>query len=71
GSGSSSGGGGLKNKNAKKRDPEARARRKELNKVKATLGRLQRRVDGFWYSKLPFAGASGFRKRVLLVSEGG
>ncbi|CAN0478225.1 unnamed protein product, partial [Ectocarpus sp. 12 AP-2014] len=49
-----------------KKDPEARARRKELSKVKSTLGRLQRRVDGFWYSKFPFAGASGFRKRVLL-----
>ncbi|CAN0117638.1 unnamed protein product, partial [Ectocarpus fasciculatus] len=49
-----------------KKNPEARARRKELGKVKSTLGRLQRRVDGFWYSKFPFAGASGFRKRVLL-----
>lgn len=73
GKGSSSGNGGsssssVKSKNKKKRDPEARARRKELSKVKATLGRLHRRVDGFWYSKLPFAGASGFRKRVLLVS---
>ncbi|CAM9431687.1 unnamed protein product, partial [Ectocarpus sp. 12 AP-2014] len=52
-----------------KKDPEARARRKELSKVKSTLGRLQRRVDGFWYSKFPFAGASGFRKRVLLAME--
>lgn len=51
----------------KKKDPEARARRKALAKVKSTLGRLQRRVDGFWYSKHAFAGASGFRKRVLLV----
>lgn len=60
-----------KPKGKKKKDPEARARRKELSKAKATLGRLRRRVDGFWYSKLPFAGASGFRKRVLLVSEEG
>ncbi|CAN0291024.1 unnamed protein product, partial [Ectocarpus sp. 13 AM-2016] len=52
-----------------KKDPEARARRKELSKVKSTLGRLQRRVDGFWYSKFPFAGASGFRKRVLLCTS--
>ncbi|CAN0312582.1 unnamed protein product [Ectocarpus sp. 4 AP-2014] len=51
-----------------KKDPEACARRKELSKVKSTLGRLQRRVDGFWYSKFPFAGASGFRKRVLLMT---
>ena len=54
----------------KRKDPEARARRKALSKVKSTLGRLQRRVDGFWYSKHAFAGASGFRKRVLLVRIG-
>eukprot|EP00904_Undaria_pinnatifida_P000721 jgi/Undpi1/1064/HiC_scaffold_10.g04527.m1 len=51
-----------------KRSLESRALRKDLAKVKSTLGRLRRRVDGFWYSKLPFAGASGFCRRVLLVS---
>ncbi|CBN76123.1 hypothetical protein Esi_0314_0031 [Ectocarpus siliculosus] len=65
GKGNSSSSSSSKAKKTKK-DPEARARRKELSKVKSTLGRLQRRVDGFWYSKFPFAGASGFRKRVLL-----
>ncbi|CAM9139995.1 unnamed protein product, partial [Pylaiella littoralis] len=62
-------GGSSKAAARKKKSPEARARRKELAKVKSTLGRLQRRVDGFWYSKLPFAGASGFIKRVLLAME--
>lgn len=57
--------GGKKRKASK--NPEAKARRKELSGIKSNLGRLKRRVDGFWYSRLPFSGASGFRRRVLLV----
>lgn len=57
-----------KGKKKIKRSSEARSRRRDLARTKGTLHRLKRRVDGFWYSRLPFAGPSGFRRRVLLVS---